>query len=71
MNVYQGIQKTAEVRSDQNGPCRECNRFLDGGVDDQINHYLGHGWVLLHVGSEAGRHGDAVLSSTVAILGSD
>lgn len=57
--------------------CRECgaplpNRHMsDSDLEDHVNHYLGHGYVLLHVGQET-RAGDAegrVVHATVAVLG--
>ncbi|MCY4497232.1 MAG: hypothetical protein OXC14_08100 [Rhodospirillaceae bacterium] len=53
--------------------CPECGEVLDirdDTIDHAINHVLGHGWKLLHVGSEQGddEYG-RFFSHTVAILG--
>ena len=50
--------------------CPDCGESVYVGTDKAINHMLGHGYKLLHVGSEWGedREGKSV-SHTVALLG--
>jgi hypothetical protein len=68
------IKKTVTVESDTGRPCVEC-RELVGDHDGQtpisigINHYLGHGYRLLHVGSQTGHGDDGPTSRIIAILG--
>jgi hypothetical protein len=41
-------------------------------VEEQVNHYLGHGLKLLHIGTESSRTPEGeVWQSTVAVLGKD
>lgn len=53
----------------------ECGNALpsrqrfDSDLQEHVNHYLGHGWILLHVGQETRISEGSPLSLTVAILG--
>lgn len=53
----------------------ECGNALptrqrfDNDLQEHVNHYLGHGWILLHVGQETRVAEGATLSLTVAVLG--
>lgn len=55
--------------------CRECGGPLptrqmnDSDLEDHVNHYLAHGWVLLHVGQETRDVDGKVQHGTVAVLG--
>jgi hypothetical protein len=71
------IRETFEIHTNI-GPvvCPTCQESLsDVGlssdrIDRAINHLLGHGWRLLHVGSEWGRDEQGKsISHTVAFLG--
>ncbi|MGH7539597.1 MAG: hypothetical protein ACRELC_01215 [Gemmatimonadota bacterium] len=54
--------------------CRECgdplpNRHTsDSDLEDHVNHYLAHGYLLLHVGAETREQEGRVLHHTVAVL---
>ena len=70
----QDIIKTFEIHTNIYPTiCPECGEILDirgDTIDHAINHVLGHGWRLLHVGSERGDDADGrSVSHTVAILG--
>lgn len=55
--------------------CRECGGPLptrhmnDSDLEDHVNHYLAHGWRLLHVGQETRSVAGTVEHATVAVLG--
>jgi len=55
--------------------CMECGNPLptrqrfDNDLQDHVNHYLAHGWVLLHVGQETRLSEGAPCDLTVAVLG--
>lgn len=55
--------------------CRECGNPLPtrqrfaNDLQDHVNHYLEHGWLLLHVGSETRLEGGRPLHLTVAVMG--
>jgi hypothetical protein len=52
--------------------CPVCRKFSVGGSDDweaSVNHMLGHGWQLIHVGTETGFGSDHdPAHHTVAVL---
>ena len=63
-----------QVSSDVLKQCLICNgiKFSDPtpDVSEQINHYLKHGYKLLHVGQQTTRNSEGKLwETTVAILG--
>jgi len=64
--------KTVQVSSDITASCPECVEGPDHGADvaEKINHFLQHGYNLLHVGQETstGSNGEP-WHNTVAILG--
>lgn len=65
---------TVQVRSGSSGKCAHCDEMLPGAFDEihkRINHYLEHGYKLLHIGTEGGSAADDPNShfETVAILG--
>jgi hypothetical protein len=76
-NPYAGVKKTVAVQSDVFGPCAECGkptRSSGQGLTESINHYLDHGYKLLHVGTEtfydqAPQIENDLQHYTVAILG--
>lgn len=53
----------------------ECGNALptrqrfDSDLQEHVNHYLGHGWVLLHVGQETRISEGAPIALTVAVMG--
>lgn len=55
--------------------CMECGQPLptrqrfDNDLQDHVNHYLEHGWVLLHIGQETRAAEGATVEMTVAVLG--
>lgn len=55
--------------------CMECGNALpirqrfDNDLQEHVNHYLGHGWVLLHVGQETRISEGVPHALTVAVLG--
>lgn len=60
-----------EITSDTERSCRVCGRSTtDGGLDEPlaatINHYLKHGYQLVHIGQETTADGDL---RTVALVG--
>ncbi len=51
---YQDITKTISFYSDTGGKCKECQSPLSGkNISEAINHYLAHGYKLLHIGQES------------------
>ena len=68
-----GIDSThrvLRVRSNGLQGCPHCPDHPSVDLGDQINHYLKHGYELLHVGSETTRADDGSLwHTTVATLG--
>jgi hypothetical protein len=65
------MKHVVQISSDVHGPCEDCGDFrTDNNVGNAINHYLEHGYVLLHVGSQTTNDLDGKLRhSTVAIMG--
>lgn len=52
--------------------CKYCSalKMSEDSLEEQVNHSLGHGLKLLHLGTESSRTPDAnVWQSTVAVLG--
>jgi hypothetical protein len=70
--AIEDTKETYKISSDVGRRCPACSTFLDGNrdFDDAVNHVLGHGWKLLHVGSEVGDGSDGKpVHFTVAVLG--
>jgi hypothetical protein len=67
------VARVVGVSSSIHGPCEVCGEplgFKDEGIAAKINHYLEHGYRLLHVGSDTSHADNGELwHSTVAILG--
>jgi hypothetical protein len=64
------IASVYTVSTDLGKKCPVCSEFLQGHKDfsGAVNHVIGHGWTVEHIGSETA-HGDAGLwHSTVAVL---
>lgn len=69
---YAGIGSVVTLSSNISQGCQVCNGWLDGEkLDAAINHYIGHGWRLLHVGQETHPHhtDGSAWHSTVAVVG--
>ena len=61
-----------KVSSNEGRSCPSCTKWLDGHGNwtDSVNHVLGHGWRLLHVGGEASTDDQGKsIEFTVAVLG--
>jgi hypothetical protein len=72
---FDGVKKVVQVRSNESGSCEEClgptsaDAFSDT-IADAINHYIGHGFRLLHIGQETILDSDGEPAQrTVALLG--
>jgi hypothetical protein len=65
------VKKTVSVSSGVHAPCQECERGIEGeSIHEKINHYLSHGYKLLHVGTQSTRdYRDEPCQDTVAVLG--
>jgi hypothetical protein len=72
-NILPEIQKTVYLSTNVRKPCSECDgmTFEDRhDIADQIHHYLEHGYILLHIGSETTESDTGGLwHSTVAVMG--
>jgi len=70
-SIYTEVQKVAQVYSGTGEACSECRARLDATVDfgGAVNHYLDHGYTLLHVGQQTSRADEGLWQETVAILG--
>ncbi len=67
-----GVQEVVYLSTDVSKRCPDCNYFPDRDADfgETINHHLGHGFTVLHVGQETeGGDGGALWQVTVAVLG--
>jgi hypothetical protein len=54
----------------QSGSCKDCGAGLSKDFAETVNHYLGHGGVLLHVGAEFDHDDEGKpWSNTVAVIG--
>jgi S-adenosylmethionine:tRNA-ribosyltransferase-isomerase (queuine synthetase) len=64
------IEHVVHLSSETVQGCIECVSTLPDNVGEQINHYLDHGYRILHIGTETTRafEGD-VFHNTVALLG--
>jgi hypothetical protein len=65
------MRHVVQLSSDIHGPCEECRDYrTDANVGNAINHYLEHGYVLLHVGTQTRPNIDGEpRHSTIAIMG--
>ena len=68
------IESTIQVSSNITQGCAECGEreassVGSDNVSEKVNHYLGHGYQLLHVGSETSGTDEGLWHSTVAVLG--
>jgi hypothetical protein len=71
--MAKAVQHTVQINSSITKSCQHCGNIglsSEPDVAEQINHYLKHGYKVLHVGQETSRdaNGDQ-WQSTVAILG--
>jgi len=65
------MKRVVQLSSDVHRLCEDCRDFrTDANVGNAINHYLEHGYVLLHVGTQTTHALDGTSRhSTVAIMG--
>lgn len=70
------VVEVIEVFSDRGGPCPICDEPLDRGLgfnDDwlapQVNHLIGHGMRLLHIGQVTRTGSDELVQASTAVLG--
>lgn len=69
------MKQVIQILSDVSGPCAICGDGIgfsnfDEAFEKQINHYLGHGCRLLHVGQESSTDGEGnPYQRTTAVLG--
>jgi hypothetical protein len=70
-SIYAGVSKVAQVYSGTSESCKVCRKGLDATSDfgGAVNHYLDHGYVLLHLGQQTSRADEGLWQETVAILG--
>jgi hypothetical protein len=75
MADYKNVKNVVQLSSASRQQCPICQSIPklssnDPDVGEQINHYLGHGYKLLHVGQETidDSNGNP-LQTTVAVLG--
>ena len=70
----QHVKEVVQVSSSFWKCCKYCSalKMSEDSVEEQVNHYLGHGLKLLHIGTESSRTIEGqVWQSTVAVLGKD
>ena len=68
------VQEVVQVSSSFRKCCKYCSalKMSQDTIEDQVNHYLGHGLKLLHIGTESSRTPEGeVWQSTVAVLGKE
>ena len=66
------VKQTVQVSSHITKGCEECDKGFgpESEVAEQINHYLNHGYKLLHIGQETSEGiGGKIWQNTIAILG--
>ncbi len=63
--------ETVSVSTDVHASCKACKKILNSEqIHEKINHYLKHGYRLLHVGSQTTEsHDGHPWQTTVAVLG--
>ena len=68
-SLYEEIHQVIQLSTKQITPCKHCHKNPED-FSKAINHYIEHGYKLLHVGSEfsSDRHGEPC-HYTVAVLG--
>ena len=70
----QDVKEVVEVSSSFWKTCKYCSalKLSDDSVEAQVNHYLGHGLKLLHIGTESSRTDEGeIWHSTVVVLGKE
>jgi hypothetical protein len=68
----QDVKEVVEVSSSFWKTCKYCSalKLSEDSVEAQVNHYLGHGLKLLHIGTQSSRTAEGeIWLSTVAVLG--
>jgi hypothetical protein len=65
--------KVIHLTTSMGKPCQDCRKLFSSyeEIDEAINHYIGHGYKLLHVGSQTklAPDGKQLWHDTVAVLG--
>jgi hypothetical protein len=74
--MAESATKVVHITTDwEGGSCDDCGAALavrgyKSAFEENVNHYLGHGYKLLHVGQETGRDDrDQPFQITAAVLG--
>ena len=70
----QDVKEVVEVSSSFWKTCKYCSalKLSEDSVEAQVNHYLGHGLKLLHIGTESSRTDEGeIWHSTVVVLGKE
>ena len=68
------VKEVVQVSSSFWKCCKYCSslKMSEDTIEEQVNHYLGHGLTLLHIGTESSRTPEGeVWLSTVAVLGKE
>ncbi len=68
------VKEVVQVSSSFWKCCKCCSelKLAQDSIEEQINHYLGHGLRLLHIGTESSRTPQGeVWNSTIAVLGKE
>jgi hypothetical protein len=65
------VRRIAQIHSDVFGGCPGCEEYsgLSDDLDERVNHLIGHGWKVLHVGQETtdGMGGEPWQRTTVVL----
>jgi hypothetical protein len=76
MTTLKNIKEVVEINSNIFSSCKYCTENIfatdpgDSRIADRINHYLRHGFKILHIGSQTNDGPDGKpWHSTVAVLG--
>ena len=70
-DIYQGVQSVVRVSTNEGGWCAICEKTLSGhdDFDGAVNHLIGHGYRVLHIGTETEYLSEGLGHSTIAVLG--
>lgn len=66
---YDGMVKVAQLTENLDTRCSDCTQLIGGMLDEKINHYLTHGWKILHIGTETQRGDGGLQHHTQVIVG--
>jgi len=69
--LLKDIKRVVHIDSETRDACPVCDVGVQASFEESVNHLLGHGYQLLHIGQESARNeaGDR-WQRTVAVLGS-